>query len=124
MTQQSSDVLWYLGSPYSGYPLGSEWAHCDIVIQAALLLGAGIKIFCPITHTHQIAKYLHQIPDPHQFWLDLDKCFMPFTHGLIICQLQGWQDSRGLKEEIEFFRQANKPIIHMPPGTIPSELRS
>jgi uncharacterized protein DUF1937 len=117
---------WYLGSPYGNYPQGHSAAHNDIVAQAALLVGAGVEIFCPIAHTHNIAQHMAKngipIPDPHRFWLDLDRPLMEAARGLIVCKLESWETSRGLQEEFEYFKKAHKPIVFMIPGVIPIEL--
>jgi len=113
-------VFWYLASPYSKYHAGIE-AACGVVSQnAALLIKAGIPVYCPIAHTHPIAIHGDMDPLDHSIWLPLDKPFMDAAKGLIVCMMDGWDKSYGVSVEIEEFKKAGKPIVYMEPGIVPS----
>jgi nucleoside 2-deoxyribosyltransferase len=83
---------------------------------AARLMENGMEVFCPIAHSHAVAEHL---PDAlrydHEFWMKqdlpiLDKCDM-----LIIAQLEGWKESKGVREEFEFATKKNLPIGMLDP---------
>jgi hypothetical protein len=114
--------FWYLATPYAKYPGGPDIACENAAIQASILIKEGIKIFCPITHSHAISRFTKHLEDPHRFWLDFDKPFMKLAKGLIICKLTGYKDSRGIAEEFEYFQSANKPIVYMEPYYVPQML--
>jgi hypothetical protein len=112
-------AYWYLATPYTKYKAGREAAYEDASKQAALLLASGVHVYCPIAHTHPISLYTPPELDTHETWLALDHQFMVNAAGLIVCELDGWQESRGVLEEIETFKRAGKPIVHMLPGQVP-----
>lgn len=115
-------TFWYLATPYSKYPLGSAAAEKIACENAALLILAGIPVFSPIAHSHGIATHGVINPFDHEVWMALDRVFMKAARGLIVLKAEGWETSRGVNEEMKFFREANKPVWPMEPGHIPDSL--
>lgn len=111
--------FWYLATPYSKHPDGLVEAFLQAVEQAALLIKAGIPVFCPIAHTHPIAVMGDLDPYDHDIWLPADRPFMEAAKGIIVCKLEGWDESFGIKKEIEAFTAAIKPVIYMEPDEVP-----
>ncbi len=105
---------WYLASPYSQYPSGIQAAHDDICKVAGILLKQGINTFCPIAHTHNVAALGEVDPKDHSIWMPADELFMKGAIGCIVCEMDGWEISRGVLHEIEYFRTAGKPILYLP----------
>lgn len=112
-------MFWYLGSPYSKYPHGLEAAHTEACKATALLISAGVPVYSPIAHTHPIALHGELDPIDHGIWMPIDEPMMKSAHGLIVLMLAWWDQSRGLKEEIEYFTEAKKPVVYMVPHQIP-----
>lgn len=112
-------MFYYLATPYSRYPHGTDQAYVDACRQAALLVAAKIPVFCPIAHSHGIAVQGGLSLYDHDIWLPADAPFMEAARGLIVCMLAGWEDSYGIGEEIRTFKAAHKPIIWMEPGVLP-----
>lgn len=110
---------WYLASPYSKYEHGIRQAYVEICRQAALLVRAGVKIYCPIAHTHPIAVHGEIDPLAHEIWLPLDEPFIKNASGLIVCQMQGWQESYGIKVEMQWAKEHKLDIVFMTPGQVP-----
>jgi Domain of unknown function (DUF1937) len=116
-----TNPFWYLATPYAKYPAGREAAFQEAAKQAALLIGAGYSIFCPITHTHPIAQYMTLKPDV--FWIEFDYPFMDAAEGLILCEMESWKISQGMQMESDYFSvHLQRPVIHMKPGIIPQRL--
>jgi hypothetical protein len=111
--------FWYVASPYSRYPLGIVHAHAEICRQTALLVKAGIPAFSPIAMTHPIAIEGDIDPFDHNIWLEADRTFMEAAKGLIVCKMQGWEESYGIGVEIESFERQGKPVYWMEPGELP-----
>jgi hypothetical protein len=116
--------FWYLATPYSKYPDGIEAAFRAACEQSALLVKAGIPIFCPIAHTHPVAIQGGIDPFDHEIWLPADEPFMHLACGLIFCKLPSWEISYGMNEERKVFTAAGKPILDMEPGSVPDALLS
>lgn len=114
---------WYLGTPYTKYKDGIEEAYMEAARQAAFLIKEGIPVFCPITHTHPIAVYGSIDPTDHDIWLKVDQAMIDQAYGMIVCMLDGWEQSTGVTYEIKEFKRQNKTIIYMQPGEIPPEIR-
>jgi len=113
---------YYLASPYSKFATGIEQAWIDVCKQAAILIEAGIPVYSPIAHTHPIAVHGGIDPYAHAIWLPADLPLMQGAKGLIICMMQGWEESYGISEEIKEFEKAGKQIIFMTPGIVPEHI--
>lgn len=50
---------------------------------------------------------------PHSFWLEHDLAILARCDKMIVLQLDGWEDSVGLKAEIDFATGRNIPIEFM-----------
>lgn len=111
--------FYYLATPYSKYPAGIDAAFRDACLNAALLIRAGIPVFSPIAHTHPIAMEGEIDPFDHSVWLEADKAFMDAAKAIIVCQMEGWETSYGVRVEIEEFQQAGKPVYYMTEGVLP-----
>ncbi len=110
--------FWYLASPYSKYPAGLEVACQDVAAIAAALMDVDVNLFCPITHTHPIAFYSNRPATDSASWTRLQVPIMHAAVGMIVVQMDGWQESRGISEEREIFKAARKPILDVPPAVI------
>lgn len=118
------DSYWYLATPYTHYELGHEAAFRMASEQAALLMTAGIPIFCPISHSHPIADFgkLDKV-DP-DFWRRMDKPMIAAAHGLIYVLASGYLRSSGMHNELVEMLRSGKPVVFMEPGKVPEELLS
>lgn len=105
--------LFYLATPYSKYPAGIDVAFVDAAKLAARLLKAGLKVYSPIAHTHPLAIHGKIDPLDHAIWLPFDEAMMRACDGLLVAHMDGWQQSKGVLHEIEFFTVASKPIFHL-----------
>jgi hypothetical protein len=43
---------------------------------------------------------------------------MDASDCLIVARMKGWDESYGVKHEIEFFAREKKPVIHIDPVTL------
>jgi hypothetical protein len=105
--------LWYVASPYSKYPKGIHAAFVEVSRFAALLLRAGVRTFVPIAHSHPIAIYGGIDPLIHAIWRPFNAAVMAKCDGLIVCMMEGWQESFGVGEEIKEFTKAGKRIVYL-----------
>lgn len=110
--------LIYLASPYSQYPDGIEAAFKEIASIAGALLKHGIRAYSPICHTHPIAMYGDIDPLDHSIWMPFDKAIMPHCNALLVARMIGWQNSRGVGEEIDDFLSRSMPIFYLNPKTL------
>lgn len=110
--------LGYLATPYSKYPQGLEVAFRDAARLAARLLRQELRIYSPIAHTHPLA--IHGMLDPldHSLWLPFDEAMMERADYLLVAEMEGWRDSKGIAYEIAFFSRAGKSLYRVDPVTL------
>lgn len=108
-----NDNLIYLASPYSKYSEGRAKAFIKACQKAASLMGQGYKIFCPIAHSHCIE--IHGMLDIKngEFWLKQDFAVLKHCDELWVYKMEGWEESVGVKAEIEFASAAGIPIKYI-----------
>jgi len=80
---------------------------------ASILMQEGRFIYSPISHSHPIALY--GLPKGWDFWQKYDIAFLHLCKKMIIVMLDGWEESVGIKNEIEIMQQMNKPIEYLRP---------
>lgn len=94
-------VFYYLACPYS-HKLPAVRAlrvEQSRIIQAGLLEN-GIATYNPISHTHDLVKYLHGNPYGYDYWHKMDEAFLDACAGIIVCELPGWETSKGVLGEL------------------------
>lgn len=112
-------ALCYLATPYTKYKDGDiDAAFRDAAKLAAQLLRAGIKVYSPIAHTHPIAIHGKIDPLDHKIWLPFDEAMMDACDVLIVAEMEGWRESKGIAHEVAVFKLAAKPIFHLDPLTL------
>lgn len=116
--------LTYIASPYSYYPTGLDRAYSDICEICWWFNVAGISHFSPIIYSHPLAAVWGVDRMNARFWLDFDTRMMGAADALIVVELDGWEDSAGVAEEIAYFEAAGKPVYHLDPLTLELRLES
>ncbi|CAH2606094.1 conserved protein of unknown function (plasmid) [Rhodovastum atsumiense] len=119
----SGTTFWYLASPYSRYPGGIEEAFRLALRETGRLVSAGVPVFSPIAHTHPVAVECGLDPYSHDIWIPVDEPIMRAASGLIMLRAESWEQSYGMRLELEAFTAAGKPVVWMDVGTVPAELR-
>lgn len=110
--------LGYLATPYSKFGGGLEAAFAEAARIAARMLQNGFRLYSPIAHTHPLAIHGGLDPLDHGIWLPFDEAMMAKADYLLIAEMDGWRDSKGIAYEIEFFAAAGKPIFRLDPATL------
>lgn len=105
--------LVYLATPYSKWAGGIEDAFQQAAAVAASFLKAGVKVYSPIVHTHPIAVYGGLDPLDHSVWLPFDATMMDFAEALAVAKMAGWEQSVGIRHEIDVFTKAGKPVYYV-----------
>lgn len=105
----------YLASPYTSKEPGvQEQRAREVARVAGALIENGHNVFCPIAMSHFISD--HSVMPAsgvkaHDMWMRNDLAFLETCHELYVLMLDGWIESTGVKEEIEFAR-VNGLSIH------------
>lgn len=105
--------LTYLASPYSKYHGGRHEAFTKVSHKAAQLMMAGENIFCPIAHSHPIEKYGMKTDQDGDFWLNQDFAVLQHCNKVKVYRMHGWDESIGVKREIEFANERGIPVEYI-----------
>jgi hypothetical protein len=105
-------MLIYLASPYSKFPGGRESANNIVSAKAASLMLKGYPIFCPIAHSHAIELWMDDTKDG-DFWLKQDFAVLENCTEMWVYKMPGWDQSDGVRREIEFAKQHHIPIEYL-----------
>jgi nucleoside 2-deoxyribosyltransferase len=111
--------LWYFATPYSKYPKGMYAAYVEACVQGSICLAAGIPVFVPISHGHGIQNIGRKTAHTYEVWLNLDNLYLDACEGIIVCKMPGWEESSGIKHEIEYMKAVGKPVVYMDMNTAP-----
>lgn len=106
-------TFWYLGTPYSKYPQGIEAAFWFAVRMRGRLVQAGVPVFSPIIHSHPVAVQCGLDPFDRAIWLPSEEPIMRAAGGLLVVRAEGWEQSKGLRYEQNYFITCKKPIVFM-----------
>ena len=105
----------YLASPYSGTREEQIERHFQAMVCCAALFRKGLWVVSPIVHWHEVA---------HRFNLGSDvMAFKAYCHSLLtvcsslyILQIDGWDHSVGVANEIQDAKQLGKNIMAVVPN--------
>jgi hypothetical protein len=106
--------LTYLASPYSA-PTAKQRKQRfkQVCRKAAALMLNGEEIFCPIAHSHPIeVEGMDEIKDG-EFWLKQDFAVLEHCKHMYVYCMPGWEQSKGIKREIEFAEMKNIPVTYI-----------
>lgn len=110
--------LAYLGTPYTRYCSGLQSAFIAAASLTARLITSGVHVYSPIVHSHPLAQHGGVDPLDLKIWYPFNETMMKRCDTLIVAHLPGWDESLGVKFEIEYFERARKPIFDLNPDTL------
>lgn len=114
----------YLAGPYSNNaPISSgsstaekRLARFNAVTEVAKqLIEAEHIVYSPLTMTHPID--LRMANDPgSDYWVAFDEAIMQHCSAIYILKLPGWDQSSGVRREIEFFKEQGIQPVYLSPS--------
>ena len=100
----------YLASPYSdSSPLVRIIRHAQVEWAVYHILIKGIVAYSPIVYFHPIA-YKYDLDLDNSYWSQFNKTFIRACSELWVLMLDGWEDSAGIKEELEIAKDLGIPV--------------
>lgn len=103
----------YLASPYTHQdPNVLKIREKQISEIGYVLMKHGYNLFCPITQSHRLADVAHVVLG-HEECMRVDLAFLEKADELFVVKLHGWDESRGVREEIQFAKQHGIPITYI-----------
>jgi hypothetical protein len=104
----------YLASPYSHPdPAVRQHRFHEVCRHAARLMRAGEMVYSPIAHSHCVARF--GLPGDWGFWEGHSRAMLARCDRLAVLDLDGWQESVGVRREIEIAQAMGIPVRHIAP---------
>lgn len=108
--------LIYLASPYSHTDEYIQHQRAKEISQiAGQLIGEGVHVYCPIAETVMIAKHGELNTTDWEFWKAKDCNQLSRCDELWIAQMDGYQESIGIKGEVKYALENNIPVWFLDP---------
>ncbi|MEX0718072.1 MAG: DUF1937 family protein [Planctomycetaceae bacterium] len=105
----------YLAAPYSDSDPSVREQRFDAVCRAvAALKRSGIAVFAPIIHGRPLVA--HGLPTDWSCWESFDREFLAGCDELVVLMLDGWRNSRGVREEIRMAGDLGKAVRFLDPA--------
>jgi len=102
----------YMCSPYThDDPAVRQQRFESACRAAAALIRQGKTVFCPIAHGHAICRY--GLPPNWAFWQRHDRRYLEVCSEVVVRMLDGWQQSEGVRAEIDIARALGKPVTFL-----------
>lgn len=75
----------------------------------AALLRVHVITFCPISMTHD-AAVTYDLPKDFMFWERFNDAFLSRSAGVMVANIDGWEQSAGVMHEIQMARSLGLPV--------------
>lgn len=123
LIEKQSNELIYMASPYSHPQIAVREERFEEACEAtAILFQLGRIVFSPIAHTHPLVKY--GLPEGDwEFYEENDLAVLRRCTSLMVLELPGWSESKGVAAEIRAARILSVPEWHSSLGFLQGELR-
>jgi len=109
--------LIYLASPYTQYILGHEVAVRDSARLVAKLIEHQVRAISPIIHCDRVARVGGLNRTDYNIWLPFCVGLLNTCDALVAARLEGWDTSVGMKYEMAYMRDRERPIFFLCPET-------
>jgi hypothetical protein len=108
-----SDIL-YLACPYTHADPEVRRLRAALVNRlAGELIAGGLVVYSPISHSHAITEA--GLPVEWDFWARQSLAMLAVCRGVLVYCLEGFEQSVGLRAEIEAATAAGKPVQYFYP---------
>lgn len=106
--------IWYLATPYTHPERAVMVRRAETAHELSGLLQAKYDVvaWSPIAYYHAIALR-HGMRTDHEYWLEIDAAYIRAFRRVMVAQMQGWRESRGVQWEIEFAKREGLPLEYV-----------
>jgi predicted acyl esterase len=93
----------YLASPYTHpAPVVMQQRYLDALDALDWLLHNKIWAFSPIVHSHNLPNLNVRHQRDYKYWREFNHLMILNSRGIALLQLDGWKDSEGIADELEY----------------------
>lgn len=105
----------YLACPYAhDDPAICEARFRAANLAAATLIAQGELVISPLSHACPIAE-ARDLPRGWDYWGRFDRALLECCCRVIVLKIDGWQESVGVRGELEYARSLGLPVDYMEP---------
>jgi nucleoside 2-deoxyribosyltransferase len=109
-------MIYYLACPYSDPSAETMHRRYKMAcIVAARLMEHGIVVFSPLSHSVPVTRYGNLNGTNHEFWMKQDLPLLELCDVMAVLKLPGWEQSRGVQEELEYAKRKCMPVRYLEP---------
>lgn len=102
----------YISIPYTGCENLSFCVSCVVLEK---LIRAGNVAISPVVCGHAMERQNRITKSDHDLWLGYDLKLLRHCDVLAVITLDGWEDSAGVKAEIDEAERLGVPIVYLDP---------
>jgi hypothetical protein len=113
------DKVYYFASPYShksSKVITARYKEQQRLV-AHLTKELGLTIINPIEMCHNMSRK-YKLPSGYEFWQKRDRKFISISDGIIVAKMPGFQDSVGVRDEMNYAHSLKKYIYILEPDTL------
>ncbi len=109
----------YVSNPYNGTDEQKD-ERARIASQVCgKLLKMGVHAWSPIVHNHAMMKFNEfTLEERRSLILDFDFSLLKSAHGMIVLTIDGWEQSYGVRAEIELCEKLSIPVKYLDPAQL------
>ena len=96
-----TEIKIYLATPYTGTEVQQIVRFKQACEICATLMKKGFRVFSPIAHSHNISVY-GNMPGSYDFWKEQNSSWLEWADELWIARMHRWDESKGIKFEIDW----------------------
>ena len=113
--EERTAKLIYLASPYTHDEMQVvAYRYNKTVAFVAANLSQHEFIYSPIVYAHNIAT-AHKLPTNAEWWWSFNKTMIERCDVMWLLGLAGWDESKGVRQEVDFGHIIGKIILYKPP---------
>lgn len=100
----------YLASPYSAPDAATRQLNFELVEHCvACLTQRNVPAFSPILYLHTLS-HKYNLPTYAGFWERFNMQFLRKAGAIYVLKIDGWEESLGVRQEMEFAKAAYLPL--------------
>jgi hypothetical protein len=110
---------YYISNPYNGTDEQKEERAQIAAAVCAKLIKMGIHAWSPIVHNHAMMKFNQfTLEERRSLILNFDFSLLKSARGMILITIDGWEQSYGVRAEIELCQKLSIPIKYLDPAQL------
>lgn len=119
-------TYYYLSQPYNGTDEQKKYRFEMGATVCLNFLKKQIAVFSPIVHNHTLMIMAQDftVEERRNTFMPFDFAMLGQSRGMLLLKLEGWEQSYGVKLEIEYCQQHQIPIHYLELDEVLTEVMS